>query len=741
MNSYYGPYQVGLPGTVILLAAIAGALLTGGYRSAQRPPFLNAWALFCWATASSGALLLLYGTIPARIVITAGYALLLLAWGFYWAGARQLRGARVPGWTPGVAPGLWLAACCAPAFRDSLSAGAVVPPVVVAILSWGGTAEIVMLRKPHYNQRSARALAMLTFAYGGAMAWYAGSTMLQRHDAVLAQDVASVLGTVIFSAIGFAGLAMAASQAADRGAAELAGARYAETLHAELERIFSLAPIGVFRGRLAPDGGFTRTYLSRGIEALTGWDWEDINPPGGLNGILDLDVTEREAVMRRLLETDSFVDKPRIRRRDGSWMWARVNLMVLDRQSDGSAELVGFIADHSVEREQEMRLVQAARMEALGQLASGMAHDFNNVLQAVDAGLTLASASLPDDAAAARKFLGLAAEATRHGTTVTGRLLSFSRHEPQQSGPVEAVPLLSDLVAFLRPAIRPDITLLVEAPPGLPPLLADRGQLEAVLINLVNNAKDAMPDGGNLTLRAEAALVPQTAGAPLELAAGRYIRLSVADSGQGIAPDVLARVCEPFFTTKPAGRGTGLGLAMARRFAEEAGGALAIASRPGFGTTVSLWLPEAAPAARGNPGAQPVPLARASADESPRLAILLAVDRPEVRMLLAAQLVERGCTVAQAETAAHAIALIDNKLRPDALVTDFALPGDLDGLGLVQAARLRLPRLPVVLITGQPGTLPPVRLREAGQQAPLVVLCKPVTAEMVITRLRALHTA
>jgi signal transduction histidine kinase len=174
------------------------------------------------------------------------------------------------------------------------------------------------------------------------------------------------------------------------------------------------------------------------------------------------------------------------------------------------------------------------------------------------------------------------------------RLLAFSRRDTPQVTAIEAEPLLSGLVALLRPAIGRHVAMRVQAAPDLPRLLADRVELEAVLINLVKNARDAMPDGGSVTLTAGPACVPEMAEVPPGLAAGRYLRLSVADDGQGMSPEVLERVCEPFFTTKPAGKGTGLGLTMARGFADRSGGGLMIESRPGAGTTVSIWLPQEA---------------------------------------------------------------------------------------------------------------------------------------------------
>lgn len=386
--------------------------------------------------------------------------------------------------------------------------------------------------------------------------------------------------------------------------------------------------------------------------------------------------------------------------------------------------------------EAEARLAQAAKMEALGRLAGGIAHDFNNVLQAVQGGLALATKRLSQDPEGARHYMRLVTEAAARGAAVTGRLLSFARRGELRAETVAPAPLLSGLADMLRSALGPNIALHVEAAPDLPPLLADRGQLEAVLVNLANNARDAMPGGGSLSLCAELATVPGAAGAPEDLAAGGYLRLSVVDAGQGMEAGVLARVTEPFFTTKPKGRGTGLGLAMARGFAEQSGGAMTIDSTPGRGTTVSLWLPRAPlDSAPAQPQAAHHPAASAEEVARSEQAILLAEDEPEVRAVLAAALADQGCEVREAENAAAALALIEDGFRPDAVVTDLAMPGGLDGLDLIREVRRRLPKLPAVLVTGHAGEADPAKLVEAERRGPFALLRKPAAPEVLLERL------
>ncbi|MBP0443361.1 GAF domain-containing protein [Roseomonas sp. SSH11] len=242
---------------------------------------------------------------------------------------------------------------------------------------------------------------------------------------------------------------------------------------------------------------------------------------------------------------------------------------------------------------------RAGPLEALGQLAGGVAHDFARLLQAVRSGVQMAAAQIEENPAAARQLLGMVDGVAQRGASVTDLLLSFTRQGALGLQRVRPAALFQELAEALAPPPGGPLQVVIEAPPDLPALLTDRGELEAVLAHLAGNARDAMPGGGTLTFSATPDEVAPGADHPASLRPGRYLRLGVADTGAGMDADTLARAMEPFFTTKDGC--TGLGLSMARDYAEGAGGALSIASGAGQGTRVTLWLPWA-----GRQGGRPV---------------------------------------------------------------------------------------------------------------------------------------
>jgi PAS domain S-box-containing protein len=430
----------------------------------------------------------------------------------------------------------------------------------------------------------------------------------------------------------------------------------------------------------------------------------------------------RDAVEGRAAAYES---EYRYRHPDGRWLWlhnkgrvqhdaegraVRVNGVAIDITARKAMEQVLSAREAELRRlnarleervreevaaraEAQSRLAHAQRMEALGQLAGGIAHDFNNVLQAIQGGARLLRQA-PGDAARVLRLSGMMSEAAGRGAAVTRRLLAFSRRADLRAEAIDAAELLAGLREVLAHTLGGGIGVQVAAPPGLPPLLADKGQLETVLVNLAANARDAMAGQGTIGLRA--ALAGDGAALPPGLRPGRYLRLSIADTGTGMSAEVLARASEPFFTTKPVGKGTGLGLAMARGFAEQSGGTLWIDSEAGRGTTVSLWLPTMDRPAAQRPSALPATPAAAS-DERGR--VLLVDDDAIVRRITAEVLADAGFVVLVAESGAQALRLLDEGAAIDVLVSDLSMPG-MDGVSLIRAAQRSRPALPAILLTG-----------------------------------------
>jgi signal transduction histidine kinase len=265
---------------------------------------------------------------------------------------------------------------------------------------------------------------------------------------------------------------------------------------------------------------------------------------------------------------------------------ALVLLWLAQRRTRAELDLVRRERETALER-----LAHAQRLEAIGRLAGGVAHDFNNVLQAVLGGASLL-ALRPDDGATARRVSAMITAACERGMAISRRLLAFARRGGLRSEAIAIASMLAGMEELLAHTLGGALTVRSSAALDLPDVRADRAQLETVLLNLAINARDAMEStGGELRLAADAEAVATGTEHPAGLAPGDYVRLRVSDTGSGMDEATLARATEPFFTTKPEGRGTGLGLAMARGFAEQSGGALAIQSAPGRGTTVTLWLP------------------------------------------------------------------------------------------------------------------------------------------------------
>jgi PAS domain S-box-containing protein len=404
---------------------------------------------------------------------------------------------------------------------------------------------------------------------------------------------------------------------------------------------------------------------------------------------------------------------------------------LLDVRQQINARLEQRVREEMAAREAaQQRAAHAERMQALGQIAGGIAHDFNNVLQAVSGGAALIERR-PADVERVLRNARLVLDAAKRGAAITSRLLAFSRRGDLRAENVDTVALLTDMAEVLTHTLGSSVVCKVVVPPGLPALFADRGQLETVLVNLATNARDAMPSGGTLTLAAESEAVSIGAPHPAGLTPGLYVRIVVSDTGSGMDHAVLARVTEPFFTTKEPGRGTGLGLAMAKGFVEQSGGSLSIDSAVGQGTRISLWLPHAAGGAAFSPATAAV--TAVAADKS---CVLLVDDDAIVREVLGLSLEDSGYTVLPADSGAMALVRLAAGQRVDIIVSDLTMPG-MDGLELIRAAQERQPGLPAVLLTGYAGDGATLAVGGA-ISGTFSLLRKPVTGTQLADRINAL---
>ena len=336
---------------------------------------------------------------------------------------------------------------------------------------------------------------------------------------------------------------------------------------------------------------------------------------------------------------------------------------------------------------------QAQKMEAIGQLTGGVAHDFNNLLAAVLGNLKLLRKRLGDDDAA-RRLIDGAIEGAERGASLTQRLLAFARQQDLHPATVDVGELIYGMLEMLRRSIGPLIRVDTAFGDDLWPAHVDANQLELALLNLVVNARDAMVEGGRLTLIAQNATVA-AAAADDALGAGDYVCLAVADTGAGMDGATLAHATEPFFTTKGAGKGTGLGLSMVHGLAAQSGGALRLSSRPGAGTTAELWLPRAhAPAARATaaPG-------RAAPQVARSCAVLVVDDDALISAATSEMLKDLGHRVIEAPSGKEALEILRAGTPIDVVVSDEAMPG-MKGTELAAEIRASWPDLPVILATG-----------------------------------------
>lgn len=423
-------------------------------------------------------------------------------------------------------------------------------------------------------------------------------------------------------------------------------------------------------------------YLGRSADLLGQGRLPDYQPQG---------IAEVDSVAQRMLEAGRLV-----------------------RQSQ--QELQQRVAEAVAQTERvQGALLKAQKLESLGRLTGGIAHEFNNLLQTLSTALQLAELTTTQEKI--KHLVQTCRKTVQRATTLTGQLGAFGRIQEARQETVDAGEQLASALQLVRGALREDIRLEVDCEEPLWPVTVEPLQFDLALLNLVVNARDAMPRGGLLRIEARRMSDP-----PQPLAPGDWVRVRVADQGCGMAPEVLAHALDPFFTTKGQGQGSGLGLAQAYAFATQSQGLLQLDSAPGAGTRVDIWLPRARQPVSHSaaaPATLPAPATRGT--------VLFVEDDPLVRETVGQALGECGFAVLAAEDGERALALLDGGARPSVVFSDIVMPGTVSGIDLAHAVRQRFPRLPVVLATGyteRQVALPGVQ-----------VLAKPYPIEKLVTLL------
>ena len=403
---------------------------------------------------------------------------------------------------------------------------------------------------------------------------------------------------------------------------------------------------------------------------------------------------------------------------------------------NAAGEVVGcyvHAVDITEQRRTQSALAQAQKMEAIGQLTGGLAHDFNNMLTVVMGnlqGLVEVLAEHPAAATAVADYVEPALAAAEGGAGLVRRLLAFARQQPIAPVVVDVNALVLGMARLIRRSLPNTINITTASHDVELHAMVDPNQLESALLNLALNARDAMPDGGELSIACSLDCIEGPFAADLELPPNCYVQIAVSDNGTGMDSATLSHVFEPFFTTKKFGLGSGLGMAMVYGFIKQSGGGLRVRSEPARGTTVSLLLPRALRSATVSPA--PPATAVASAKVLEGRLVLLVEDDDKVRDVVRKQLSALGCAVLEAESGHEAADMIENIPAIAFVLSDVVMPGGMDGRALARFVRRFRPELPVVLMSGYADTTD--AKREDGE---VLMLDKPFTHERLVEVLQA----
>ncbi|BAU88798.1 PAS/PAC sensor hybrid histidine kinase [Methylorubrum populi] len=424
----------------------------------------------------------------------------------------------------------------------------------------------------------------------------------------------------------------------------------------------------------------------------------------------------------------------RYRHKDGSYRWlswtavpdeAFIHAVGRDVQAEREA------AEALTKTEEALR--QSQKMEAVGQLTGGIAHDFNNLLAGISGSLELMQTRLSQGRLTdLDRYMTAAQGASKRAAALTHRLLAFSRRQTLDPKPTNVNALVHGMEDLIRRTVGPSVHIEVVGAAGLWPALVDPPQLENALLNLCINARDAMPEGGRITIETANKWLDDRAGRERDLPPGQYLSLCVTDTGTGMTPDVIAKAFDPFFTTKPLGQGTGLGLSMIYGFARQSGGQVRIYSEVGEGTTMCIYLPRHYGETEGDEGLPDLAGApRAEQGET----VLIVDDEPTVRMLVTEVLEDLGYTAIEAADSVAGLKVLQSDVRIDLLVTDVGLPGGMNGRQMADAGRVKRPDLKVLFITGYAEN---AAVGNGHLDPGMAVLTKPFVMEALASRIKEL---
>jgi two-component system, cell cycle sensor histidine kinase and response regulator CckA len=474
------------------------------------------------------------------------------------------------------------------------------------------------------------------------------------------------------------------------------GSRAADLIESErlYRSTFDAAPIGILHVGL--DG--TGLRVNQRLCDLLGYTRAELQAVSPHELLASPHMTVEAAAFTRMVAgaiDHHVIDEARYRRKDGTFVWATVNMTVHRGVGADSPRLIAVVEDITEQRTLEAQVRQANKMDAIGQLASGVAHDFNNLLTVI-LGFTELVAADVDLASEHGKDLGEIARAAQHAAGLTKQLLAFSRQQVLHTAPVDINSVIRDMAGMLGRLIGEHIQITLALAPALALALADRSQLEQVVMNLVVNARDAMPGGGRVTIETIEVDLENSLFHEETVMRGRYVMLAITDTGTGMTAETRHRLFEPFFTTKESGKGTGLGLSTTYGIVKQSKGYIWVYSEPDRGTTFKVYLPRAIEACPVVADAPPAPVTSRQGSET----ILLVEDEPGVRHLSKRILDSAGYRVLEAANGDDAERLFAHDAGAiDLVVTDVIMPG-CGGPELLARLRRRAPEIRVLYMSG-----------------------------------------